>query len=324
MNASVSLDPRKRIASSLTPARGFTPTHPSSVYKPLDRVPDSAETVNSAFGHDFGQIAVSTGSKPTTDSCPLKSTPTRCPFGGACHTCPVRSQGVLSLGEPAHGVKPATSATEPASVPASGPATWSESVLPTARFVRFVLNGAVRCCKDRGRKRCPVHLGAAKPGDPRPQNGFNLVAAIDGHRPGIDYGFVQIIHYRECARTAGVGAAGWIVVGSGGPGFDDSPVPDATCPVPDTNSEITMTDAPGYAVRLGGPALAGVDAMTLQMNANNWVIARQKPKRWKRISDLFRWHSQTSIRRNAAGNYELTPSENRIGEGFMRVGGCPP
>jgi ferredoxin len=52
----------------------------------------------SRFGQDFSQVAVHAGSDAArseiTPSCPL--TPTRCPFGGACHTCPVRVQAKLA------------------------------------------------------------------------------------------------------------------------------------------------------------------------------------------------------------------------------------
>lgn len=200
--------------------------------------------------------------------------------------------------------------------------------LPTANFARFVTRGRVRCCRDRGRGECPPHLGVARRGDPRPQNGMNLVATIAGHRPGVEYGFVQVIHFRRCIRySAGVGG-GWGEVDSGGPGHGDSPVADATCRISNSRNEITMTDAPGYGrggtIRLGGRTLANTEELTLRMNAVNWVIARERPGRWERISELFRWHSVTGIRRDAAGNWELTPSGNRIGEGHTWIGGCPP
>jgi hypothetical protein len=54
--------------------------------------------------------------------------------------------------------------------------------LPTAT-TRFVKSGRVRCCRDRGRNECPTHLGAARHGDPRPQNGLNLITTIVGINP---------------------------------------------------------------------------------------------------------------------------------------------
>jgi len=52
------------------------------------------------FGYDFGQVRVLPGSRQAADSCPLKSMPTRCPFGGACHTCPTHVQAKLAINQP--------------------------------------------------------------------------------------------------------------------------------------------------------------------------------------------------------------------------------
>ena len=60
----------------------------------------SAET---RFDQDFSRVAVCPSS-PVTDqeyskaSCPLL--PQRCPFGGACHTCPPRVRAKLKIGQP--------------------------------------------------------------------------------------------------------------------------------------------------------------------------------------------------------------------------------
>ena len=44
---------------------------------------------------------VDLGSQRFAESCPLNlSTPQRCPFGGACHTCPTRVQAKLTIGRP--------------------------------------------------------------------------------------------------------------------------------------------------------------------------------------------------------------------------------
>ena len=54
-------------------------------------------------GHNFGQIRVNSGAKAvaTPQSCPLVSAgPRFCPFGGACHTCPVQLQTKLAMDEP--------------------------------------------------------------------------------------------------------------------------------------------------------------------------------------------------------------------------------
>jgi len=63
----------------------------------------SQEYVNDApagagAGHDFGQVSVQA---PMMEGCPLHlSSPTHCPFGGACHTCPVSIQTKLTVGQP--------------------------------------------------------------------------------------------------------------------------------------------------------------------------------------------------------------------------------
>ena len=226
--------------------------------------------------------------------------------------------------------KPETAAPlSPSSSPKEQGAGSSASVepapeLPAAEFVRFVTSGSVRCCRVAGTGGCPPHLGAAQPGDPRPKNGMNLVASITGHRPGVEYGFVQVIHMQQCLRFSAALGGGWGTSDSRGPGSDDSPIPGATCPVPDARNEITMTDAPGFTIALGGNELTDAEEATQRMNATNWVIAREPSRPWRRISELFRWHSVTAIRRNAAGNWELTPRANLIGEGYINVGGCPP
>ncbi len=220
------------------------------------------------------------------------------------------------------------------SVPSSSPspegqgsgqsASAATPELPSAAFVRFVTSGRVRCCRAAGPKGCPSHLGAAQPGDPRPKNGMNLVAAVTGHRPGIEYGFVQVIHMQQCVRFSAAIGGGWGTSDSRSPGSDDSPIPEATCQIPDAQNEITMTDAPGFSIALGSAELPDAEETTQRMNATNWVIAREPRQPWRRISELFRWHSVTAIRRNTAGNWELTPRANRIGEGYTNVGGCPP
>lgn len=60
----------------------------------------SAET---CFDHDFSQVAVRPSAPVISQdysnaSCPLF--PQRCPFGGACHTCPPRVQAKLTIGQP--------------------------------------------------------------------------------------------------------------------------------------------------------------------------------------------------------------------------------
>jgi hypothetical protein len=56
----------------------------------------------SRFGRDFNQVAAHSepiaARPPTTQHCPV--TPTRWPFGGACHTCPVPVQADLAMNQP--------------------------------------------------------------------------------------------------------------------------------------------------------------------------------------------------------------------------------
>jgi hypothetical protein len=196
---------------------------------------------------------------------------------------------------------------------------------PTATFARFVTSGPVRCCNDvHHTGQCPPHLGPAVPGDPQPQNGMNLVFRVDGHRPGIQYRFVQRIEFQRCIRWAPVNGGNWELLDRAGPGHPDSPVRNATCPIPNANNEITMMDAPGFQIALGGSGTVGIDEITVRMNASNWVIAREGRGPWRRISGIFHWFSTTRIRRNAAGVMELSPGANRIGAGSCVIGGCVP
>lgn len=58
------------------------------------------DMTNSGFGHNFGNIRVTSG-ESFKQSCPLAlSSPTYCPFGGTCHTCPARIQTKLMVGQP--------------------------------------------------------------------------------------------------------------------------------------------------------------------------------------------------------------------------------
>ena len=81
--------------------RGLLP-HAAVRATPDHGLPSNVST-ETRFGHDFSQVAV----RPSTPivsqdysnaSCPLF--PQRCPFGGACHTCPPRVQAKLKIGQP--------------------------------------------------------------------------------------------------------------------------------------------------------------------------------------------------------------------------------
>jgi len=250
------------------------------------------------LGHDFSHIQVHTGTRQIEN--------------GSNGNGPVPT-GILALyGEDA----------PPAEAAAAMP---GGKAFPTATFTDFLTVGKIRCCKDRGRGQCPANRGIPGPGDGHAQNGMNLVATINDHRAGIEYGFVQNIHFRKCIRFGAALGGGWAESDSGGPGQDDSPVVDATCPIPDARNQIVMTDAPGFpAGDIAGLRDKNLVEVTQRVNATDWVIARKKPGPWQSISELFHWHSTTGIRRNAAGDWELTPGANQIGRGFIKIGGCPP
>ncbi|MDO8586988.1 MAG: DUF4157 domain-containing protein [Armatimonadota bacterium] len=57
------------------------PLRPSQVVAPPERSADMA-------------------GKQAAEACPLRMTPKRCPFGGACHTCPPKVQAKLTVGQP--------------------------------------------------------------------------------------------------------------------------------------------------------------------------------------------------------------------------------
>ena len=58
------------------------------------------DTMDPGFGHNFSNIRVTSG-ESFKQSCPLSlSSPTYCPFGGACHTCPARIQTKPIVGQP--------------------------------------------------------------------------------------------------------------------------------------------------------------------------------------------------------------------------------
>jgi hypothetical protein len=65
--------------------------------------PEPANALNeSRFGEDSSQVSVhsESGADRTELTPPCPVTPTRCPFGGACHTCPVQVQTKLAMNHP--------------------------------------------------------------------------------------------------------------------------------------------------------------------------------------------------------------------------------
>lgn len=234
------------------------------------------------------------------------------------------NQQLLRIAPPALEV-PATAPVLPNAQQGSAGAPGTATALPTATFAEFATSGQVRCCRLHGPAGCPPHLGVAKPGDSHAKNGMNLSFSISGHRPSVEYGFVQVVHSKQCVHDDPANG-GWWKAGEQGPGLADSPDPGATCTRPNRLSHITMADAPGETTMLG--SREGVDPtlteVTRRTNATDWVIAREGSGPWTRVSEFFHWHSTTWIRRDAAGRWVLAPRGNSIGKGFTAIGSCPP
>lgn len=81
--------------TTLLPTSGLLP-HAAIRAVPDHAVPPLSDTrtpLEPRSGHDLSRVPVH-----TADSCPVF--PRRCPFGGACHTCPARVQTKLKIGQP--------------------------------------------------------------------------------------------------------------------------------------------------------------------------------------------------------------------------------
>jgi len=185
-----------------------------------------------------------------------------------------------------------------------------------------------RCCTC-GTPPCASHLGPAVVGDITAQNGMNLVATIlhtiaSSAKP-LDYGFVQTVQSRQCLEHLPALGGGWVVTDQRPAGSNDVFDPCATCTTPqvrDSIPEIVFADAPGLRTRLRAPAFG--NQLMQKANLQTWVIARESRGPWRRISEPFRWHSVSWVRRDIAGNWELNPGHNEIGPGWTRFGaGCP-
>jgi hypothetical protein len=70
--------------------------------RPLAEPASVSNGLAAGLGRDFTQVPVQpqtqTAGRNTTRSCPMS--PQRCPFGGACHSCPPRVQAKLKVGQP--------------------------------------------------------------------------------------------------------------------------------------------------------------------------------------------------------------------------------
>jgi len=110
MSSRASLETRKRPATSWLPGRDLKP-----VWRPFLAMRGSSpeasdhdfvDHADSAIAsHDFSRIPVQAenpGTASKSDFCPLpaRGGPRACPFGGACHACPVRVQAKTDVNEP--------------------------------------------------------------------------------------------------------------------------------------------------------------------------------------------------------------------------------
>ena len=103
MSSRVTRKADKKPAQTI-PARSLTPQHSPVFLQHADETATFEERsrhdalAGPGLGHDFGQIRVHPGEQ--AKSCPLAISPTLCPFGGACHTCPTPVQAKLNIGQP--------------------------------------------------------------------------------------------------------------------------------------------------------------------------------------------------------------------------------
>jgi hypothetical protein len=93
----------KKGSQTVIPSHSLIPEHHLDLPRRADEAPASSDhalqdtVAESSRGHDFGRVRVYSDAK--AESCPPKlTTPTLCPFGGTCHTCPPRIQTKLTVG----------------------------------------------------------------------------------------------------------------------------------------------------------------------------------------------------------------------------------
>ncbi len=99
MKAAATIDPGK-LAKTFSPQFvSETSRRPSKwTTGQMSSEDDERLLAASRIQHDFTRLSVVEPTRAT--ACPLSSTPTRCPFGGACHTCPAKVQAKLTIGDP--------------------------------------------------------------------------------------------------------------------------------------------------------------------------------------------------------------------------------
>lgn len=119
-------------------------------------------------GHDFSRVPIwapefngrAAPAESVLDSCPWRTTPQACPFGGACHECPVQVQARSgrhpSEGEPEREAERmagrVVEGTAPGASPAAGAAGMAHGLSPERR---------VQCRRDVSEPSDPSELAAA-------------------------------------------------------------------------------------------------------------------------------------------------------------------
>jgi len=106
MSTKTVVEPQKMSAQHSVPVRSLMHEARSAFPQRLEAVLTSKSRqlsdvqVEPGLGHDFSRVPVYS-KEPVAGQCPLGSaSPKFCPFGGACHTCPVQVQPKLRLGHP--------------------------------------------------------------------------------------------------------------------------------------------------------------------------------------------------------------------------------
>ena len=99
---------KEKATQTTIPLRHLSPPRRGAIPQHVDDGPASGRrslrvlAAKLDLGHDFGRIRVHADAEAAAskrESCPLPSaSPRSCPFGGACHTCPIRSQVAQATG----------------------------------------------------------------------------------------------------------------------------------------------------------------------------------------------------------------------------------
>jgi hypothetical protein len=93
---------QKKISSPVSaPARSLLPPQRPGFAPPAEDLQPASLQTASAVGYDLGSLAIHpTPERTAAQDCPLPAGPRACPFGGACHLCPLKVQAKLAVGAP--------------------------------------------------------------------------------------------------------------------------------------------------------------------------------------------------------------------------------